>query len=127
VGGMLGCWEIYLNGRIIHSNLPISADGSMLTRQCQVRSLLVEIDRSKVKTGENLLSFHMVGDTNSANLGLYPGNPLMFDKFSKLLPLNTEYTLISLIAIYLAIGLYHLILSLGRVQNSKTLFLGSFA
>lgn len=126
VGGLLGCWEIYLNGQLLHANLPIKEDGRSLRRQCQMRSLLLEVDRSRIKLGENLLAFHIVGDRNSANLGLYPGNPLLVDKYTNLSRNNTEYSLIALLAVYLAIGLYHLILSIGRRHDKKDFYFGIF-
>jgi adenylate cyclase len=126
VGGLLGNWQVYLNDKTIGSSLHLKANKRELQWQSQIRSLIIEIDRSNLRLGDNIVTFRVVGDKHTANIGLYPGNPLVVGKYSLMFQEAQETPMIALLAIYMAIGCYHLILFLGRRKNKHDLYFSAF-
>jgi len=119
-------WEIYINGRLIKSEMHRNKDGS-LDRFCSYRNVLVDINPAYLKKGRNILAFRIVGDPTHVNTGLLSGGPYLIGDYEELERFRSETVILVLVFIYIFVGLYHLLLFYNRRSEQYNLFFGLLA
>ncbi|MFQ5637148.1 MAG: ATP-binding protein [bacterium] len=119
-------WEIYVNGRLIKSEMHLSKTGTIKTHRA-VRDEMIAIDPRILRAGENILAFKILGDPTYPSTGFYLGKPYEIDDYEKLLANRSENISLILLSLYCFVGLYHLLLFIGRPKERYNLFFGLFS
>lgn len=119
-------WEIYLNGRLIRSEMYLKDDGSIRIYR-NMRDVLVYLNPLHLKVGANIVAFRIVGDPTIPDTGFYQNNPLKIDSYEKLVTTRTKIIPLILICIYLLVGLYHLVLFFVRRSERYNLIFALFS
>ncbi len=115
-------WEIYINGTIIVSENHLNAYGE-LNKNRNTKGIIVPFSENLLIPGTNLFAARVIGDPHNPLTGFYR-MPLIIDSHNKLTPLSSERVTLMLIAVYLAIGLYHIMLFLFNRREKYNLFFG---
>ena len=126
LGAIADNWQIYLNGKLIHQEWYADARNEKIYIHRAVRDALIEIPATALVDGENLLAFRFAGDSGSADVGFFMGQPYEIDSLRTLIQKRGETIVLILISLYFAIGLYHLLLYSRRRQESYNLYFGIF-
>ena len=91
-----------------------------------IRDTVLELPAAALNAGENILAFRFAGDAGSSEIGFFMGQPYEVDALRALLSRRGETIVLILISLYLAVGLYHLLLYSRRRQESYNLYFGIF-
>lgn len=126
LGSIADNWQIYLNGTLISNAWHADAKGERFLIHRSIRDTVVELPSVLMMPGENILAFRLAGDRGSSDVGFFMGQPYEVDDLLSLLKKKNETIVLILIALYLAIGFYHLLLYLRRRQESYNLYFGIF-
>ncbi len=116
-------WEIYLNNKKIASE-NYRNDRDIITRHKNSKSLIIPIPEDLlINRGTNILAAKVSGDPNNPLTGFYR-IPVLIDSYKNLVPLASERITLMLIAVYLAFGLYHIMLFLFNRNEKYNLYFG---
>ncbi|AFM12713.1 SpoIIE family protein phosphatase [Turneriella parva] len=126
LGSIADNWQVFLNGTEIGSAWHIDPAGERILVHRAIRDTVIELPSSLLASGENILAFRLAGDHGSAEVGFYLGQPYEVDHLRTLLSRRSETVVLILICLYLAIGLYHLLLYSRRRQESYNFYFGIF-
>jgi PAS domain S-box-containing protein len=119
-------WEIYLNGRLLKSEMHLSGDGSILSHRSQ-RNLHFPVDGRLFRGGANVLALRIVADPGFLPNGFNEASPFYIDDYALIESANAEIWPMILIGLYIFIGLYHLFMFLVRTRDRHNLFYGLFS
>jgi hypothetical protein len=126
LGAIADNWQIFLNGKQIASEWYADAKNEKIYVHRAIRDTVIEIPSVLLVDGENLLAFRFAGDAGSADVGFFMGQPYEVDALKALIQKKNETVVLILISLYLAIGLYHLLLYSRRRQESYNFYFGVF-
>jgi len=126
LGSIADNWQIYLNGKLIHESWFATSQNEKFYIHRTVRDIVLELPQSLLVAGENLLAFRFAGDASSSEVGFFMGQPYEIDELRVLLKARGETIVLILICLYLAIGLYHLLLYARRRQETYNFYFGIF-
>lgn len=119
-------WQVYVNGKLLRSEMDLAPDGSIQTI-LKKRDVLLSFPGSLLKQKDNLVFIRVLGNSENSNLGLYFGEGYWITGLDYLREQNSEQIVLVLIFLYLFIGLYHLFLYTKRKQDRYNLFFALFA
>ncbi len=119
-------WELYLNGRLIRSEMFLNDDGS-IKKFRNMRDVLVYLNPLHLRVGSNIIAFRIVGDPTIPDTGFYQNNPVRIDSYEKLVATGTRIIPLILICLYLLVGIYHLVLFLVRRSERYNLIFALFS
>lgn len=118
-----GCWDIYLNGRLIKSEMHLEPDGE-IDFTTNSRNIFIPLRNNTLNDGENILAIKIVGDPVFVKTGLYNNWPNIISDIGTVYKLHTEILSLILISIYFFIGMYHLFLFMARRSEKVNLYFG---
>jgi signal transduction histidine kinase/CheY-like chemotaxis protein len=119
-------WEIYLNGRIVKSNIHLD-DKNRLTTHRAWRAVVVPLDRDYFKPGTNSLVFRIIGAPSDKKTGLFYSSPYYIGEYSSAIVQRVSLITMVFCAIYVFVGIYHLLLFFMRRNNKYNLAYGFFS
>ena len=119
-------WEIYLNGKLVRSEMHLAADGSILLHR-SLRDLHFPVDGRLFREGDNVLAVRIVTDPTFQASGFNLARPYYIDEYSAIERASVDVGPMVLIGLYLFIGLYHLFMFLVRPGDRHNLFYGLFS
>lgn len=119
-------WEVYVNGHVIRREMHVSEAGEILTQRA-LRDELIAIDPRILRAGQNILAFKIIGDPTYTRTGFYLGKPFEIDDYEKLRDRHSEIISLVLLSLYFLVGLYHLLLFIGRPKEKSNLLFGLFS
>ncbi|MCE9597673.1 MAG: ATP-binding protein [Spirochaetia bacterium] len=124
LAGRIGMnWEIYLNGKLIHSEMRPTPKGIQNRSR---HNLLVPFDRHLLLKEQNILCFRIVGDPDFEDTGFYRSTPYLIGSFHDLSGEMDDTIDLIVISLYCFVGLFHLILFLRRRTERFNLFFALF-
>lgn len=126
LGSIADNWQIFLNGTMIAQAWYPDATAEKIHTHRAVRDVVVELPAALLVAGENLLAFRLAGDAGSGELGFSLGQPYEVDHLRSLWQKRSETAVLILICLYLAVGLYHLLLYSRRPQEGYNLYFSLF-
>jgi signal transduction histidine kinase/CheY-like chemotaxis protein len=126
LAGIAENWEIYINGNAIAKNLHLHPDGDILSFRSQ-RGVSIPFDRRVLAEGENFLVIHIIGAPSSAYTGLFYASPYYIGDFKRVSSRSGSLQTIALCAVYIFLGLYHILLYLLRKTDVSNLLCGVFS
>lgn len=115
-------WELYINGTVIASENHLDENGK-LNKNRSIKELIVPFSEKLLVPGTNFFAARIIGEPNNPLTGFYR-MPIIIGSHRELAPLSTERVTLMLIAVYLAIGLYHIMLFLFNRKEKYNLFFG---
>jgi signal transduction histidine kinase/CheY-like chemotaxis protein len=119
-------WEIYLNGVLVRSEVYTDGDGQILLHR-SLRDVTVPLDKNLFREGENYLGFKIIGPPSSGETGLFYMSPYFIDDYGIVMEYAEDQTTLICSAIYVFVGLYHLLLFFMRKQTRYNLYYALFS
>ncbi len=115
-------WEIYLNSTLIaakdHQN---NTEDIVINKN--KKNLIIPFSEDLIKPGMNFLAAKITGDPFNPLTGLYK-MPVIISKHADIASMASERITLMLISVYLAFGLYHIMLFLFNRREKYNLFFG---
>jgi hypothetical protein len=93
-------WAVYLNGRLLRSEVHLDGKGN-ITHYRHYRVVLVPIDPRILRKGSNILAVRIIGDPTNIDSGFHRSTPFIMDTMQRLEALRSEQTSMILIFLYL--------------------------
>jgi signal transduction histidine kinase/CheY-like chemotaxis protein len=119
-------WEIFLNGRLIRSELYLDEDGWISSGRSW-RSVFFPVDKRLFHAGQNVLAFRILGDPTYDATGLYYQSPYYIEDYSFIESRHSDVLIIICCSIYIFMGLYHLLLYVGLKREAYYLYYAFFS
>jgi len=121
-------WEIYLNGKLIRSEMHLYETGWIKTRRT-LRDVYFPLDSNLLQGGTNVLAFRIVGDPSYALTGFFYSMPYYFEDYGVIERRQQNYLLVIFSGIFGFIGIYYLLLffSVRRKEEVYNLFYSIFS
>ncbi|GHT84010.1 hypothetical protein FACS18947_0810 [Bacteroidia bacterium] len=119
-------WEIYLNGKMIESNVHLDENNRITTHRAW-RNVVFPLDQDLLIEGSNQLVFRIIGSPSDKKTGLYYASPHYIGEYSSAVTEQIDMITLLFIGIYIFVGIYHLLLFLMRRNNTYNLFYGFFS
>jgi len=116
-------WEVYINGRLIRSEVHLNDEG-YITSHRNYRDVLIPVNPYTLKQGQNILALHIIGDPTDISTGLYRNGPYLIGDYESLDEMRSEKIRLVLMFTYLFVGLYHLLLFFYRRTEKFNLAFG---
>ncbi|MDR1060382.1 MAG: hypothetical protein LBL83_04020, partial [Clostridiales bacterium] len=114
-------WQIFLNGRLVRSEMHLDQDGRILVGK-SMRDVIFPVDRALLAEGTNILAFRIVGDPTYDSTGFIYSRPYYIDEYQDIEKHHDASLLYALCGIYFFIGVYHLMLFLGQKRDFANLY-----
>ena len=123
-------WEIYLNGRLLNREMHLKEDGRIAVRRTMI-GLLLPLEKNLLSP-VNSLVIHIAGRRpplrgGGASPGLFYADGYRLDPLIKIQEENSETAGIALTFMYLAFGVYHLILFVRRRKDNYNFYFFFFS
>jgi signal transduction histidine kinase/ActR/RegA family two-component response regulator len=118
-------WEVYLNGKLLRSELHL--DGDRIVSGRAWRNVYFPLEHSLFRSGTNILSFRILGDPTAGITGFFYASPYYIDDYGVIRRLHQDYSTVVLCSIYLLVGLYYLLLFVNLKGEDHYLYFGIFA
>ena len=119
-------WEIFLNGNLLKSEIALTKEGFIASHR-SYRDVYLPINPDLFVDGQNILAFRIIGEPADAPVGFFFSQPYVLTDYTIIEDFNNDVWKFALCAIYLFIGLYHVVLFLFRRQDRYNLFYGLFS
>ncbi|MDR0906753.1 MAG: response regulator [Oscillospiraceae bacterium] len=118
-------WEIYLNGRLIRSEMHLDRSGRILEHRT-MRNLYFPVEADYFEEGLNVIAIRIVGPPNYELTGFGYVEPYFIDEFSNIISQNSEYLSVAFCAIYIFIGVYYLLSAVFGDEARQYVFFALF-
>ncbi|MDR0323735.1 MAG: response regulator, partial [Treponema sp.] len=120
-------WEIYLNGRLVRSEMHISESGQIKTRR--VMAAEFPLEKSLITGGTNILAFRILGSPFSFFTGLDFQRDHYIDDYRIIERRNQNFLYVVLAGFFGSVGVFYLLLflSVKRKEELYNLFYGIFS
>ncbi len=119
-------WEIYLNGKLLKSEMHLDDTGRIEENRDKL-GFTMSIHPRFLKAGENILAFRIIGNPQNTDFGFVLKGPYYLDNYEIILRDSSELFEIILIFLYLFVGLYHIFIFIFRRKESYYLYYGLFS
>ncbi|MDR0555306.1 MAG: response regulator [Treponema sp.] len=119
-------WEIFLNGNLVGSQMYREEDGSIREHRVR-RNLAVTLDREYFREGENYIAFRIAGSPYNEDTGFYYLSPYYIDALETVMGHAGDQTGLTCAAVYVFVGIYHLLLFFMRRRARYNLYYGLFS
>ncbi|GHU46739.1 hypothetical protein FACS1894200_00930 [Spirochaetia bacterium] len=119
-------WEIYLNETLVRSEMHLNDKGSIEQHHSE-RDVFFPIDRALFRTGENLLTFRIVGDPTDQTIGFQYSSPYYLADYEYISLKNSETLEMLLIGLFILTGVYHFLIFAINRQSRYNCFCGAFS
>jgi signal transduction histidine kinase/ActR/RegA family two-component response regulator len=119
-------WEIFLNGRLIRSEMHLDETGRIRSGRTW-HTVFFPLEKTFFVPGINILSFRIVGDPAYSGTGFYYAGPYYIDDYSRIRANHNDDLLTALCGIYFFVGLYHLMLFLNQRKEIYNLYYSIFS
>ncbi|MDR3337547.1 MAG: response regulator [Treponema sp.] len=119
-------WEIFLNGNLVKSELHLDGEGRIRSWRAW-RWVRFPVARFMFKQGDNLLTFRLMGDPTNVTTGFFYARPYYIDDYTNIIKRHDESLTLVFSAVYIFLGIYHLLLFLILPQERENLLLSLFS
>jgi len=117
-------WAIYLNGKLLHSEMYLDQQGEITTHRF-LRDILIQVDRQLLEEGTNILAFQIAGERADESTGLYSKRSYLLGDYDELLNQQSNIQSIVLAFLYLTMGSFFIFMYAQRTKNFYNLFFGA--
>ncbi|EMK26028.1 adenylate/guanylate cyclase domain-containing protein [Leptospira kirschneri] len=126
-------WEIFLNDHSLTQEIHLDVSRKEMILRRTIRSFRLPVDSSLLRSGENLLTFRLIGDapasflSKNVDLGFYIDGDYSITTEQKLSGEISTLINLCLNTIYVFFGLYHLLIYVKRREDLYNLYFGIFS
>jgi signal transduction histidine kinase/CheY-like chemotaxis protein/HPt (histidine-containing phosphotransfer) domain-containing protein len=113
-------WEIFLNGESVKAEIHLDPEGWIRSHRAW-RSVFFPLNKFLFTPGTNLLTLRIVGAPDYDSTGLFYSEPYYIADYGRIVQRGDETAVIALCGVYIFMGLYHLLLFLGRPKERYNL------
>lgn len=118
-------YRIFLNGHELTAEVHLNSAGE-ITKRKEVRRKLLPFSNRLLEKGRNYLTVVFIGDPYEDSTGMYFGEPYLLGSLEKLRSHKEETVNLILNGLYFFLGLYHLLLYIGRRHERYNLYFAGF-
>ncbi|MDR3175509.1 MAG: hypothetical protein LBU06_03115 [Desulfovibrio sp.] len=119
-------WEIYINGNVVARQLYLDKSDEIVSFRSK-RGVSIPLDRRALREGDNFLVIHIVGAPGSEYTGLFYSSPYYIGDFTRMVTQSESLQTIAVCAVYIFLGLYHILLYFLRKTDNYNLLFGLFS
>ncbi|HGJ66991.1 TPA: hypothetical protein ENS27_16650 [bacterium] len=119
-------WEIYLNGKLLKSEVHLTKDGEIASHR-SYRDVYMPLDSSWLVPGLNILAFRIIGEPTNTPVGFSFAHPYVITDYETIRNYNNNIWNFGFCVVYIFIGFYYLVLYLFRRRDRYNLFYGLFS
>jgi signal transduction histidine kinase/CheY-like chemotaxis protein len=119
-------WEIFLNGRLVRSEMHLDETGRIRSGRTW-HTVFFPLEKAFFITGTNILSFRIIGDPAYGGTGFYYTGPYYLDDYSRILAHYSDNLLTALCGIYFFVGIYHFMMFLSQRKEIYNLYYSVFS
>jgi signal transduction histidine kinase len=119
-------WEIYVNGNTVAKQLHLGPDDEITSFRSQ-RGVSIPFDRRILREGKNFLVMRILGAPGSKYTGLFYTSSYYIGDFTRMFNRSESLQTIALCAVYIFLGLYHILLYFLRKADGYNLLFGLFS
>ncbi|AKP27996.1 Adenylate/guanylate cyclase catalytic domain protein [Leptospira interrogans serovar Manilae] len=126
-------WEIFLNDHSLAQEIHLDISHKKMILRRTIRSFRLPVDSSLLRSGENLLTFRLIGDapasflSKNVDLGFYIDGDYSLTTEQKLSGEISTLINLCLNTIYVFFGFYHLLIYVKRREDLYNLYFGIFS
>ncbi|APH43324.1 7TM diverse intracellular signaling [Leptospira interrogans serovar Copenhageni/Icterohaemorrhagiae] len=126
-------WEIFLNDHSLAQEIHLDISHKEMILRRTIRSFRLPVDSSLLRSGENLLTFRLIGDapasflSKNVDLGFYIDGDYSLTTEQKLSGEISTLINLCLNTIYVIFGFYHLLIYVKRREDLYNLYFGIFS
>lgn len=126
-------WEIFLNDHSLAQEIHLDISHKEMILRRTIRSFRLPVDSSLLRSGENLLTFRLIGDapasflSKNLDLGFYIDGDYSLTTEQKLSGEISTLINLCLNTIYVFFGFYHLLIYVKRREDLYNLYFGIFS
>jgi signal transduction histidine kinase/CheY-like chemotaxis protein len=118
-------WAVFLNGVEIRSEVHLNDAGHIVSHR-RWRQVYFPLNKTEFVAGTNILGLRIIGAPNSENTGFFYGGPYYIGDYLDIERQKNETALIAFCSIYLFVGIYQLLIWMGRRKERYNFFYGLF-
>ncbi|HPL16055.1 MAG TPA: SpoIIE family protein phosphatase [Spirochaetota bacterium] len=119
-------WAVYLNGRLVRSEIHINGRGE-ITGYRHSREVAIPVDPRLLRPGINVLAARIIGDPTNIDSGFHRSTPFVIDSMEEIEKQRSEQTTMILVFLYLFLGIYHLFIFIRRRDELFNLYYALFS
>ncbi len=119
-------WEVYLNGRLLRSEVFIGP-GGRIEKFRHLRDVLIPLSSHYFRPGKNILAVRVIGDPANIDMGFHRSRPFEISDFDFLQIKRSEKAALVLMFLYLFFGFYHILAYMRRRKEIYNLYYGIFS
>jgi signal transduction histidine kinase len=119
-------WEIFLNGRLVKSEIHLDGDGQIRSGRAR-RYVLFPLDRAFFLRGTNMLSFRIIGMPHADVTGLWNRDPYYIGSYETIRKEHDKSADLFICGAYVLVGIYHFLIFLNRPRNRENLYHSVFS
>jgi signal transduction histidine kinase/FixJ family two-component response regulator len=119
-------WEVFLNGRLIRSEMHLDESGRIRSGRTR-HTVFLPIEKAFFRAGTNILSFRIVGDPGYNGTGFYYAGPYYIDDYSRIAAQYSDHLLTALCGVYFFVGIYYFMLFMSQKKEIYNLYYGVFS
>jgi signal transduction histidine kinase/CheY-like chemotaxis protein len=114
-------WEIYLNGRLLRSEMHLD-DAGQIRLHRTLRDIFFPIDKDLFKEGTNVFAFRIVGDPTYDSTGFYYRSQYFLESYEEIEKMHGDVLILVLSGIYFFLGLHQLMFFFASKRNFSNFF-----
>jgi signal transduction histidine kinase/CheY-like chemotaxis protein len=126
IAGIGDNWEIYLNGVLVLSELYRDEEGQIQQHRIW-RDVTAPLDERLFREGENYLGFRIAGPPSHNDTGIFYVSPHFIDDYRIVSEHASKRATLIHSAVYVFVGLYHLLLFFMRRETRYNLYYALFS
>jgi|GEM_PF-1003825 len=119
-------WAVYLNGKLLHSEIHLNNEGEIEEFR-HIREILLPIDSHFFRVGINTLAIRIIGDPTNIDSGFHRSVPFSIVNYKEKNNKISETGALILMFLYLFFGIYRIFIYSHQTWNKYNLFYGAFS
>jgi signal transduction histidine kinase/ActR/RegA family two-component response regulator len=119
-------WQIFLNGRLIKSEVHLDGNGEIISHRSyhHVRTI---VPKSIFRLGNNILTVRIIGDPTYENTGFFIASPYYLGSMEAIESRTSEAIVLAFCGTFIFLGVYHLLLFILRREEQYNLSYAIFS
>ena len=113
LAGIGANWEVFINGECVASEIHLDGFGQIRSHR-SVRDVDIQLDKSILREGENVIIFRIIGSYEAVSTGLFYSSRYYIGEYADIKMQSIGILTIVFCTIYMFMGAYHLLMYIMR-------------